>query len=74
MSKESISYLDMKTVIEVNDYQSAQRRIDEGWYLLSVGFDTGEYGSKQVYILGNTSKITKKKSFIEAVLADEGVD
>lgn len=71
MSDTKITCLDMKTVIEVNDSESAQRYINEGWYLLSAGFDTGEDGSTKVYILGNTSKITRKKTKIEVILDED---
>ncbi|HWQ30076.1 MAG TPA: hypothetical protein VN549_03710 [Negativicutes bacterium] len=71
MSDVKVTYLDMKTVIEVNDYESAQRYIDDGWYLLSVGFDAGEYGSTQVYILGNTAKIVREKTKIEVILSED---
>ncbi len=71
MSENKVSYMDMKTVIEVESYESAQRYIDDGWYLLSVGFDNGEYGSTKCYILGNTSRIERKKNILEAILSGE---
>ena len=74
MTDNPISCLDMKSVIAVHNYESAQKHIDEGWYLLNTGFYSDEYDSYPMYILGNTSKITKNKTIIKAEFASKDTD
>ena len=65
-----VTCLDIKTVREVYGCESAQSYIDDGWYLLSVGFDSDGDGSHPVYILGNTEKIARKPSRLEKIIKD----
>lgn len=44
----------VKKTREVYRDVDANSLIKSGWVLLAVGFDTGEEGSHQVYILGTT--------------------